>query len=112
MKIEHYTQTAAKIAEEAEGVSIRWVIDRDDGAPTFAMRVIDVEPGSNTPFHTHEWEHGVFVLSGQGVVRSQDGETPIEPETVVFVPPGEQHGFFNTGGEILRFICVIPLPED
>jgi mannose-6-phosphate isomerase-like protein (cupin superfamily) len=52
------------------------------------------------------------VLSGQGVVRTEDGETPIGPETVVFVSPDEEHGFYNRGDDVLRFICVIPLPED
>ena len=56
MKVEPYTQTPAQTYEGVEGVSIRWVISKDDGAPTFAMRVIDVQPGGNTPFHTHDWE--------------------------------------------------------
>jgi len=112
MKIEHYTQTPSEAYPDMEGVSVRWVIGEGDGAPTFAMRVIDVEPGSHTPFHTHDFEHGVFVLNGRGVVRHPDNqETPIEPDSVVFVPPKEKHGFFNRGDEVLRFICVIPLPE-
>jgi mannose-6-phosphate isomerase-like protein (cupin superfamily) len=55
----------------------------------------------------------VFVLSGRGIVRGPGGkETPIEPDTVVYIPPHEEHGFFNRGDDVLRFICVIPLPED
>ena len=85
------------------------MIDRPDGAPNFAMRVIDVEAGSHTLYHTHGYEHEVYVLAGRGVVRNPQGEdTPVEPGTVVYVPPDEQHGFFNTGDAVLRFICVIP----
>lgn len=113
MKVEHYEKTPAQTYGDMEGVGVRWVINKDDGAPTFAMRVIEVQPGHNTAFHTHDWEHGVFILNGQGVVRKEDGsETPVEPETVVFIPPGKEHGFYNRGDDVLRFICVIPLPED
>ena len=73
------------------------------------MRVFEVEPGSSTPFHSHSWEHEVFVLSGQGVVIGEEGETPISSGSVVFVAPNEQHCFANNGNEPLRFICVIPL---
>ncbi len=107
MKVEHYTKTPAE-AQEAPGVTIRWIIGKDDGAPNFAMRVIEVEPGCNTPFHTHGFEHEVYILAGRGEVRGADGETPVEPGTAVYVEPGERHGFFNTGDEALRFICVIP----
>ena len=113
MKVEHFTETPPETPEGTEGVSIRWVIDRADGAPNFAMRVIDVEPGCNTPYHTHAFEHKVYVLAGRGMVRGPQGEEPpIEPGTVVFVPPDEAHGFFNTGDAVLRFICVIPHQGD
>lgn len=109
MKIKHFTDVPAEDVEGVEGVGIRWVIDRSDDAPNFAMRVIEVEPGCNTQYHTHGFEHEVYVLDGRGVVRDPDGtETGIEPGTVVYVPPDEKHGFFNTGDGLLRFICVIP----
>lgn len=109
MKVQTYTDTPAETVNEAPGVTIRWVINRDDGAPHFAMRVIEVEPGCNTPYHLHAFEHEVFVLAGSGVVRGADGlDRDIQPGMVVYVGPGETHGFFNTGRDPLRFICVIP----
>ncbi len=107
MKISNYRDT--KPNEEVPGVFKREVITAKDGAPNFCMRVFEVEPGSSTPSHSHGWEHEVFVLSGQGVVVSKQGETPIGAESVVFVAPDEQHCFVNTGSQILRFICLIPL---
>jgi quercetin dioxygenase-like cupin family protein len=109
MKNEHYTATPAELYGDLKGVSIRWVIDQDDDAPNFAMRVIEVEPGCNTPYHTHDFEHEVFVLAGEGHVRDADeNEQPIAEGSVVYVHPNEPHGFYNTGNDIMRFICVIP----
>ncbi len=95
-------------AEGAAGVKIRWLIAKDDGAPNFAMREFELEPGGHTPFHAHGWEHEVYVLAGRGVVAGEEGEFPLEPGTVVLVPPNEKHNFKNTGSEPFRFLCVVP----
>lgn len=108
MKAAHFTETPAEAYDESGNITIRWVINRSDGAPHFAMRVIEVKPGFNTPYHTHDFEHEVYVLEGKGVVKSAGAETPIQEGSVVFVAPGEEHGFYNRGNDILRFICVIP----
>ena len=107
MKISKYGDT--KPNEEVPGVFKRDVITAKDGAPNFCMRVFEVEPGSSTPSHSHQWEHEVFILSGQGVVVGKQGETPISKDGVVFVAPNELHCFVNTGSQVLRFICLIPL---
>jgi quercetin dioxygenase-like cupin family protein len=107
MKVSKYNDT--KPTEELPGVFKREVITARDGAPNFCMRVFDVEPGNATPDHSHPWEHEVFVLSGRGVVRGKPGEKEIGAGSVVFIAPGEQHCFINTGTQKLRFVCLIPI---
>ena len=111
MVIKDYRDVDAKTAENVEGVTLRWVIAKQDGAPRFAMRVFEVEPGKNTPHHQHWWEHEVFVLAGEGIVKGEQGDQPIREGSVVFVPGDELHQFFNTGDQVLRFICVVPHTE-
>ncbi len=108
MKVKRWTDVPAQAAEGAEGVTVRWVINKQDGAPHFAMRVFDVQPGCSSPRHSHWWEHEVFVLEGQGVASGAAGENAISAGTVVLVPGGEVHQFRNTGSQVLRFICLIP----
>jgi quercetin dioxygenase-like cupin family protein len=109
MKIAHYTDTEAKEADEgASKVKVRWVISKETGAPNFAMRVFEVEPGGYSPLHSHNWEHEVFILGGDGVVVSQDGEEKFKPGDVVFVAPNEKHQFRNNGKKLVKFICVVP----
>ena len=107
MKVKKYLD--AKPVQELPGVIKREVINADDGAPNFCMRVLEVEPGSSTPSHSHPWEHEIFVLSGQGKAVSEQGETPVVKDTVIFIPPDEHHCIMNTGSDILKIICVIPL---
>jgi quercetin dioxygenase-like cupin family protein len=110
--IHHYTDVPAQSAEEAEGVVVRWLLTKEDGAPHFAMRVFDVAPGHSTPYHAHWWEHEVFVLAGQGAVRDASGDqTELRPGSVVLVPGDERHCFRNVGDDTLRFICLVPHTE-
>ncbi len=94
--------------ENAKNVKIRVLISEADGAPNFIMRRFTIEPGGHTPYHTHPWEHEVYVLSGTGRVRSGETDYELSAGTVVLVLPDEEHNFSNTGSEHLDFLCIIP----
>ncbi|MDI6874813.1 cupin domain-containing protein [Candidatus Solincola sp.] len=109
MKIVHYTEVPAENpGAETRGVTIRWLISREDGAPNYYMRVFEISPGGYSPPHRHPWEHEVYILSGEGEVVGEEGAKPLRPGTAVFVPGDELHQFKNTGQQLLRFICTIP----
>ena len=91
-----------------EGVTMRVVIGPDEGAPVFNMRVFEVQPGHASAHHSHWWEHEIFVLSGKGVVKTEQGNIPISHGSTVFVPGGEMHQLQNKGDDLLRFICLVP----
>ena len=97
-------------AEGAKSARIRELITAAQGAPNFAMRLFEVEPGGHTPLHAHTWEHEVFITEGQGEVRGAQA-TPIKQGDAVLVPGGEEHQFANTGGGVLKFICCIPVEQ-
>lgn len=113
MKAYHYETVPAETMEGLEGVSIRWAIGENVGAPNFTLRVIEVEPGAATPYHEHPWEHEAFILKGEATLRDAQGkETEVGPGTCVYVAPDESHCFMNEGEEVLRLICVIPHPPE
>ena len=62
--------------EGAEGVEVRWLISKDDGAENFAMRMFELGGGGHTPLHTHPHEHEVFVVEGEGVFVCEGQEYP------------------------------------
>jgi len=86
------------------GAMMHEVITARDGAPNFAMRVIEVPVGSTTPAHSHDWEHEVLILSGRAIVKGEKGESEIDKDSVIYIAPNEHHCFENTGDEPLRFV--------
>ena len=91
-----------------ENTVLRVLIDRDDGAQKFAMRIISVEPGGHIGLHNHPYEHEIFVLNGEGEVRTDKNTAELRPGRFCWIPPDEPHSFYNTGDVTLDFICCIP----
>jgi len=110
MKIVDYKEVKAEAVdfEDVKDVKVRWLISDKDKAPNFAMRLFEVAPGGYSPLHTHNWEHEVFILEGEGVANDGEKEFKIKSGTVVYVAPGERHQFENTGSDTLKFLCLIP----
>jgi len=111
MKVMHYRDIDPQKVEMegVKGATIRWLIADKDGAPNFAMRLFEVEPGGHSPLHSHEGEHEVFILKGDGTVWKEGKEVPFTAGTAIFVPPNEKHQFINKGAGVMQFLCMIPV---
>ena len=98
----------------AEGVKMRLMVGREDGAPTFAMRIFEVEPGGHTPRHHHNYEHEVMILDGQADVFDGAGglERRVQSGDVLMIPANQEHQFQNAGDGTLRFMCLVPTQFD
>jgi uncharacterized cupin superfamily protein len=74
----------------------------------FDVEICRIPPGKTPyPYHSHsaQWEF-YHVLSGKGVVRHQEGTTPIEAGDAFIFKPGEAHQIINDSGEDL-VLCVV-----
>lgn len=115
MKVIPYTEIESTHFnnDKMKGVTARVVIGKDDGAKNFCMRVFEIAPGGYTPAHSHEWEHEIFVHSGNGEILINNQWEAIQGGTVIFMPEGEEHQIRNSGKDLLVFVCLIPsgVPE-
>ncbi|MCB5230273.1 MAG: cupin domain-containing protein [Candidatus Cloacimonas sp.] len=111
MKVEHYTETLLEdvTVEGSKGCKIRWLISQKDMAPNFATRMFEVAPGGFTPYHTHNFEHEVYVLEGEGVFVTEEKEYPFKAGYVLYADPGMKHQFRNAGDSTLKFLCIVPI---
>jgi quercetin dioxygenase-like cupin family protein len=113
MKLVRASEVPAQEVREAgaERVTVRWLLSGPEGAPNFAMRLFELEPGGSTPPHEHPWEHEVFMVEGRAEVVGEEGPVTAEQGDAVLVMPNERHQFRNSGQARARFLCMIPLPE-
>lgn len=96
--------------EGAKDVFKQVPLSKKDGAPLFSFRVFSVDPGGNTPFHNHSFEHLNYVISGQGVIVDKTGvERELKGGDFIMVLPDETHQYKNSSAEEpFVFICAVP----
>ena len=110
MKAIQYAQVEATHFnnEKAIGVAARVVIGKADGADNFCMRVFEISAGGNTPLHSHDWEHEMFIHHGEGEVYGNSQWHPVKSGNILFIPGNEEHQIRNSGKEILIVVCLVP----
>ncbi len=94
--------------EGAHNASIRMLIGPEQGAKNFHMRMFTLDPQGHTPRHSHDWEHEMFFLEGEGVVETPQGPKSVSAGDCVYVPAGQEHQFRNVGSAPLKFLCLVP----
>lgn len=71
--------------------------------------IYKIEPGKKAfPFHFHYAnEEAIFVLEGEGSLRTKDGMKPIEEGDYIVFPVGPDyaHQIINTSEKQLIFLC-------
>ena len=97
--------------QDAEGVSIRWISDKNTGGEeylhNFALRYFVFKPGGYMTLHKHPWEQEIAVTKGRLKILSLKEEKIVEEGYVAYFPADEEHGFKNIGDEPSEFYCVI-----
>jgi mannose-6-phosphate isomerase-like protein (cupin superfamily) len=85
-------------------ISDGWrLLDGDD------LSVIEerVPAGGQEKWHAHAHDRQFFyVLEGSAVMRTDDGDVPLEVRSGVEIAPGVGHQFTNPGSEDVRFLVI------
>jgi uncharacterized cupin superfamily protein len=84
------------------------VTNREDFDQCF-VSIYEIEPGkSNYPMHYHKANTEAFyIISGEGLLHTIDGEIEIKAGDVIVCPPGEEgmHKISNTSKDaVLKYI--------
>ena len=91
-------------------LQVQWLLASPDGAPTFALRRLTLEPECQTHVQSRPWEHDADAVRCRAVVAIGETEPPLRPDCVVLVLPDEVH-CFRSGDQGLQFVCLVPLGE-
>lgn len=77
----------------------------DEPAFDLAMNIFTYQPGATLPFvETHVMEHGLLMLSGQGVYRLEDSWYPVTAGDVIWMAPYCPQWFVAMGKEPASYL--------
>ncbi len=108
MIVRKVDEIEAQEMSEAQNATIKILIGEKEGALNFIMRYFCINPKGSTPYHSHDWEHEIFILKGKGVIRGENALYTVEAGSFAYIPPNEKHSFENPFDEPLEFLCIIP----
>jgi len=105
-------EAAAEPVGAADGLSKAVLLDASDGAPNFAIRRFELDPGATVPRHTNAVEHEQYVLAGEYTVGIDDEEYLVRPGDALLIPAGVEHWYRNDADEPGAFLCAVPNGDD
>lgn len=77
----------------------------DEPAFDLAMNIFTYRPGATLPFvETHVMEHGLLMLSGQGVYRLEESWYPVAAGDAIWMAPYCSQWFVAMGKEPARYL--------
>ncbi len=108
----HYSEVEKKESKKEgfKGFFARFLWCKDDGCPNFAMRMMEIEPGGHTSYHSHLEEHQFYFVEGEPAYIDEKGdETKLNVGDTIYVQADEPHQIKNVGNKVMRMICMIPI---
>ncbi len=99
----------------ASKVRVKYLLDERHGSDKFFLRCYYVEKGGHTPLDKHVYEHQVYILQGEGLVREGSEQVPvmrrIAPGDSIYIPTNAVHQFINERDAPLVFLCLKVSPK-
>ncbi|MDY6818510.1 MAG: cupin domain-containing protein [Halobacteriales archaeon] len=98
--------------DAADGMRKGVLLNEDHGAPHFAIRRFELDPGAEVPKHTNEVEHQQYVLEGEYVVGIDGEERTVSAGDSLLIPAGVVHWYRNESDTTGAFLCAVPNGDD
>jgi len=93
------------------GVHSHEFVGAEHGGVAFSIFLVHSEPGAGPKLHRHPYAEVFVVESGEATFRIGDRTQVVDQGHVVVSPPGEAHGFTNTGPGELRLVAIHGAPR-
>ena len=61
-------------------------------------------PPSKAPAHFHNYEEGIFILEGRGIVHTDEQSCEFEPGSSIYFPIGVRHCMENPGKSTIKLL--------
>ena len=88
------------------------------GSKYLKISITEYAPGTTHELHSHpDQEEVIYVLEGEGITRSAEGDKPISTGAFVFIPGDTEHATINVSKDkpmkaiIIMGSSAKPLPK-
>jgi mannose-6-phosphate isomerase-like protein (cupin superfamily) len=99
-------QDVEGVRAENDTAEVRTTVDASHGCERLEQRVIRFAPGRSLDRGAPDRQEALYVVDGRGTLLLDGEEYPLEPETGVFVAPGETYAVDNPGPDELLVVSV------
>lgn len=70
------------------------------------INIVKVPPGGRTNYHEHDRPEMIFVIDGEGICITEEGETPLSADTLIWAETGDPHQIVNDTPTILKLLTL------
>jgi mannose-6-phosphate isomerase-like protein (cupin superfamily) len=81
-------------------------VGAEHGGVPFSVILVHSRPGVGPKLHRHPYAEVFIVEEGEATFRIGDKTVTVGARNIVVSPPGEAHGFTNSGNAELRLIAI------
>jgi len=79
-------------------------VGKASGANAISLRILEFGPGTSPVLRNRECDEVIYVLDGRCTVVIDGNDYQVEPETGVYLRPGQMLSVENSGNDIARFV--------
>jgi quercetin dioxygenase-like cupin family protein len=88
------------------------LIGPEQGWDDYVMRMFTLGKDGYTPRHSHDWQHILYAVEGDGVLYMDGTEYVLTAGSTAYVNGGLEHQIMNIGNSEFVFICIVPKEGD
>ncbi len=76
--------------------------------PALSVGLYNLPAGSADPQQPHTEDEVYYVVSGQGTIRINTEDRPVEPGTIIYVAAGVEHRFHTITADLTVLVFFAP----
>ena len=101
-----------KTHERGGGARTTPLVGSSAGGAAFINGITEFDGGAAIPFHSHNCEESVVLLSGRAVLEIDGDSHELKPLDTTFIPPNMPHRFRNLSDtEPMKILWIYARPD-
>ncbi len=107
MNIKLIKKENVEVRDFGEGLTLSILLDKKNGAKNLDLGTVKISANSATSMHVRDFEEVIYMLEGQGKVKTVNGDEYIlNKGDCILIPPGVKHCHANDSEKELEQLYI------